>query len=816
MPSPQRFGIPAIREPLAPTSFAAPSRDARVTVIPVVPLVPARALLASALAADTGDRDVAWVEFPPGPVDEATALASIDAALGGRSRRTLLVITLDADVDQDVDGALLDLLRERPELSIAALCSGRRHFESLARGEHDATVVSPLTMISDAAQVGEYSRRFGLQLTADQAVAIAATPLALPDLLPAVLGSMTLEALETPDDAVLDLVDELERYLPLRLRTVPETELLAALPLALPSVVTARVVAVVDPLAGNDVQLERAMRAGMLRREPGAGAPRYRLEPVIRAALLDELRRRDPALVRSNDVRLAVHFREGGDPAAAITHFCAAELWDDAVDVIDSALFRLVAGHAQQLRDAVLAFPRKVRDENPRLALVLELGWEPGESAAQGHLVVSRRAGGTAAALPDVMSPWDRLHAHLAKTIVLRLRGDHTAALREADALDALLDTDDIAARPLGTLAEANYQSGMTRLLGLDLVGARESFSRSYALDESGRGAEAVALVRALEGEAVQASGMLGLLDGTSIGTAGLIAHALVGIGRLDPRDARHWLARLASSHHDDEFWPFAVHAADRFGLYWGDPVETDSDLDRAWAEHNDQLVPGSTAQLLLTSDAADLALMLGQLSRAEAALDHCPVRNTWIAVPRARLALLSGSPKHALLFILEAQARGRTERYGQLDLAVLRAAAELALGRDEDATASLLRAVNQSDKSGVIVPFNLLPHETLASLAALHPDVRAFVEGHDLTGTSYLAPYQSAAGALSERELVVLRALDPAATVEQIAKRLFVASNTVKAQLRSIYRKLGVSTRTEALLVAAELGLLDKDSRTA
>src|SRR5436189_290853 len=81
--------------------------------------------------------------------------------------------------------------------------------------------------------------------------------------------------------------------------------------------------------------------------------------------------------------------------------------------------------------------------------------------------------------------------------------------------------------------------------------------------------------------------------------------------------------------------------------------------------------------------------------------------RHAWIAVPRARLAMLTGNPKHALLFILEGQRRGRTERYGQLDLAVLRAAAELALGREDDATASLLRAVNQADKSGVIVAFH-------------------------------------------------------------------------------------------------------------
>ena len=56
----------------------------------------------------------------------------------------------------------------------------------------------------------------------------------------------------------------------------------------------------------------------------------------------------------------------------------------------------------------------------------------------------------------------------------------------------------------------------------------------------------------------------------------------------------------------------------------------------------------------------------------------------------------------------------------------MLRAAAELALGREDDATASLLRAVNQADKSGVIVAFHLLPHETLRALADLSPEARA------------------------------------------------------------------------------------------
>jgi LuxR family maltose regulon positive regulatory protein len=41
------------------------------------------------------------------------------------------------------------------------------------------------------------------------------------------------------------------------------------------------------------------------------------------------------------------------------------------------------------------------------------------------------------------------------------------------------------------------------------------------------------------------------------------------------------------------------------------------------------------------------------------------------------------------------------------------------------------------------------------------------------------------------------------------IAEALFVSQNTVKTQLRSIYRKLGVSSRDEAVREARRQGLL-------
>lgn len=58
-----------------------------------------------------------------------------------------------------------------------------------------------------------------------------------------------------------------------------------------------------------------------------------------------------------------------------------------------------------------------------------------------------------------------------------------------------------------------------------------------------------------------------------------------------------------------------------------------------------------------------------------------------------------------------------------------------------------------------------------------------------------------------AERRLLPLLATHK--TVAQIAAELFVSPHTVKAQVRMIYRKLGVISRHEAVSRARELGLL-------
>ncbi|MET0789540.1 MAG: LuxR C-terminal-related transcriptional regulator [Cellulomonas sp.] len=61
---------------------------------------------------------------------------------------------------------------------------------------------------------------------------------------------------------------------------------------------------------------------------------------------------------------------------------------------------------------------------------------------------------------------------------------------------------------------------------------------------------------------------------------------------------------------------------------------------------------------------------------------------------------------------------------------------------------------------------------------------------------------------ALTRRERVVLAELTEFITLEEIASRLWVSRNTVKSQVRSIYLKIGVSTRAEAVAWARAHGL--------
>ena len=118
-------------------------------------------------------------------------------------------------------------------------------------------------------------------------------------------------------------------------------------------------------------------------------------------------------------------------------------------------------------------------------------------------------------------------------------------------------------------------------------------------------------------------------------------------------------------------------------------------------------------------------------------------------------------------------------------------------------------------------------PHGYLATIIEQGSGIAALL--HSLPADTYLKPYvdelsvraEAAAaqskspagllpgGPLSDRELTVLRLLSSRLTTTEIAGALFVSPNTLKSHLKSIYRKLDVSSRADAVRAGEARGLI-------
>jgi LuxR family maltose regulon positive regulatory protein len=74
---------------------------------------------------------------------------------------------------------------------------------------------------------------------------------------------------------------------------------------------------------------------------------------------------------------------------------------------------------------------------------------------------------------------------------------------------------------------------------------------------------------------------------------------------------------------------------------------------------------------------------------------------------------------------------------------------------------------------------------------------------------TTTRRPAPAADPDLSERELAILRLLAGELSQREIGSQLYVSINTVKSHTRSIFRKLGVTTRAAAVERGRDLGFL-------
>jgi DNA-binding NarL/FixJ family response regulator len=115
---------------------------------------------------------------------------------------------------------------------------------------------------------------------------------------------------------------------------------------------------------------------------------------------------------------------------------------------------------------------------------------------------------------------------------------------------------------------------------------------------------------------------------------------------------------------------------------------------------------------------------------------------------------------------------------------------AQIAAARDAGARGYVVKTVEPVDLAAVL---------------------RSALEGSTFTVWGVAAPSPAAATGspvLSEREAAVLEAVARGLSNREIGKHLWISEQTVKFHLRNIFRKLGVSSRTEAARYAYRNGL--------
>jgi LuxR family maltose regulon positive regulatory protein len=221
-----------------------------------------------------------------------------------------------------------------------------------------------------------------------------------------------------------------------------------------------------------------------------------------------------------------------------------------------------------------------------------------------------------------------------------------------------------------------------------------------------------------------------------------------------------------------------------------------------------------------------------------------------WVTL--AHLALVQGHPEQVLDLAQQvcatAESGGRTRRL--IEIAILKAAALARLSQPRAAAEALARALDLAAPEGYLRLFldesdSLRPllldlrqgkgsspylDRLLAAFTSLEnieilptaaPGLRssqsatlapnAHLPRVQVPGSAGVSNPQSAIPVelLSPRELEVLRLVGEGLTNQQIADRLVVSLNTIKKHTSNIYGKLGAVSRTQAVTLARQMGLL-------
>jgi LuxR family maltose regulon positive regulatory protein len=213
---------------------------------------------------------------------------------------------------------------------------------------------------------------------------------------------------------------------------------------------------------------------------------------------------------------------------------------------------------------------------------------------------------------------------------------------------------------------------------------------------------------------------------------------------------------------------------------------------------------------------------------------DPCQYEDELAHIMQARACIARHRPAEAigLLTSLEESARSWGRQGRLIEIMILKVLALQAAGDTSPAVTVLTESLELAEPEGYVRvfldegrPMQMLLGKSLAHMGAgplrdyalrllsqFDAEARVFMAAQE-RASSAADPSASSGQALVEplscRELEVLQQIALGKTNQEIARELVVAPGTVKAHTASIYRKLDVANRTEAVARARQLGIL-------
>lgn len=314
----------------------------------------------------------------------------------------------------------------------------------------------------------------------------------------------------------------------------------------------------------------------------------------------------------------------------------------------------------------------------------------------------------------------------------------------------------------------------------------------------------------------------LGDETGTSADLAGLpalFAESLLASDRGQYAQAREGLLAAASVGEGTEYEVLRLHLLavawggdrgdfEQFGL-----LQEAGVLLQSWPTPSLYEVNHETVRAIALLQSGSPSGARDAITGLRLALERVPDPRHVVCACRleARLALHVGEYEHVLEATRPCRTLGddhapRTRAY----VDALRAAAHLQLGDLSTAATAIDRALLTAARTGWRRPLALLPADILRHMLDSAGSREPSAEVSAVIGELQREPSDGATpfAPLSERERVILGHLTAGLSRQQISALLHVSPNTVKSQARSLYAKLGASSRHEAVERATRYGI--------